>query len=120
MAEKNTNNGTDNLGLGEISTIRNILMGQQMNEYEQRFGHLEEKLVAASGEQGEKLTKFQQQTEERLDTLEKEMSVRFDSLEKMLKEGLEKLQSQTENNRSNDNEALGKMLAEVGQKLMQQ
>jgi uncharacterized coiled-coil protein SlyX len=119
MAEKNTTNGADNFGLGEISTIRNILMGQQMNEYEQRFGHLEERLVAASGEQGEKLTAFQEQTEERLNNLEKEMGARFDSLEKMLKEGLEKLQSQTESNRNNDNDALGKMLAEVGQKLMQ-
>ncbi len=119
MAEKNTNKDADNFGLGEISTIRNILMGQQMNEYEQRFGHLEEKLVAASVEQGEKLTAFQQQTEERLNNLEKEMSTRFDSLEKMLKDGLESLQSQTETKRTNDNDALGKMLAEVSQKLMQ-
>ncbi|MGK0364974.1 MAG: transcriptional regulator of heat shock response [Saprospiraceae bacterium] len=119
MAEKNTNNGADNFGLGEISTIRNILMGQQMTEYEQRFGHLEDKLVAASEEQGEKLTTFQKETEEKLNNLEKEMSARFDSLEKMLKEGLENLQSQTQSNRSNDNEELGKMLAEVGQKLMQ-
>ena len=43
------------------------------------------------------------------------MGARFDSLEKMLKEGLEKLQSQTESNRNNDNDALVKMLAEVGQ-----
>jgi len=119
MAEKNTNKGADNFGLGEISTIRNILMGQQMNEYEQRFGHLEEKLVSASEEQGEKLTKSQKETEARLDNLEKEMSARFDSLEKMLKEGLEKLQSQTDLNRTSDNDSLGKMLAEVGQKLMQ-
>ena len=119
MAEKNTNNDADNFGLGEISTIRNILMGQQMNEYEQRFGHLEEKLVSASGEQGEKLATFQKETEVRLNNLEKEMSARFDGLEKMLKEGLEKLQSQTETSRTSDNDALGKMLAEVGQKLMQ-
>ncbi len=119
MADKNTNNGADNFGLGEISTIRNILMGQQMNEYEQRFGHLEDKLVAASEEQGEKLATFQKETALRLENIEKEMSARFDNLENMLRDGLETLQSQTESNRTSDNDSLGKMLAEVGQKLMQ-
>lgn len=118
MEEKNSNNGADNFGLGEISTIRNILMGQQMNEYEQRFGHLEEKLVSASGEQGQKLADFQKQTEERLSKLEKEMSARFDSLEEMLKDGLVKMQNQADNKRAQDNSNLGKMLAEIGQKLM--
>jgi len=119
MGEKNSNNSADNFGLGEISTIRNILMGQQMNEYEQRFGHLEEKLTSASTDQGEKLVTFQKETEERLVKMEKEIGNRFDNLEKMLKEGLEQLQNQTNTTRNQDNDNLGKMLAEIGQKLMQ-
>lgn len=119
MAEKNSNNVADNLGLGELSTIRNILMGQQMSEYEQRFGHLEEKLNAESQSQGESLVNFQAETKDRFAAFEKEMSDRFDRLEKTLKDGLEKLQNQNEATRKNDNEALGKMLSEIGKKLMQ-
>lgn len=118
MAEQENKEATPNLGLGEISVIRNILMGQQMNEYEQRFGHLEEKLVNASDEQGENLKSFQTETKQKLAALEKDMNRRFDTLEKMLKDGLEKLSDKTEKNRTKDNEALGRMLADVGQKLM--
>ncbi len=118
MAEQKNTDTAANLGLGEISTIRNILMGQQMNEYEQRFGHLEEKLVNASGEQGEKLQNFQEETRQNLASIEKDMNARFDALEKMLREGLDRLENQAEEKRLNDKEALGNMLAEVGQKWM--
>lgn len=118
MAEKKNTASAADLGLGEISTIRNILMGQQMNEYEQRFGHLEEKLVNASDEQGEKLQSFQEETRKNLASIEKDMNARFDTLEKMLREGLDKLAGQTEEKRLNDKEALGSMLADMGQKLM--
>ena len=116
MAEQKEENNTG-LGLGEISTIRNILMGQQMNEYEQRFGHLEEKLTTASGQQTSDLKAFQTETTRRLNEMENEINERFDKLEKMLREGLENLRTQNENSRKNDNAALGRMLGDIGRKL---
>lgn len=117
MGEKKEHKDADNFGIGEISTIRNILMGQQMSEYEQRFGHLEEKLISASDNQGTKLQNMESKTQERFSVLEQDISKRFDTLELMLKEGLEKLHTQTQTTRENDNDALGKMFVEIGKLL---
>ena len=43
MANKEQKNS---MNLGEITTIRNILMGQQMNEYDSRFESVQENLNA--------------------------------------------------------------------------
>lgn len=118
MAEKNNVNAANNLGLGELSTIRNILMGQQMSEYEQRFGSLEEKLSFDSQKQGENLEDFQSETRERFTAFEQQINARLDMIEQTLKDGLDRLQNQVADDRRNDNEALGQMLTEIGKKLM--
>lgn len=118
MSEKKAADNKESLGLGDISMIRNILMGQQMSEYESRFSQMEQQLSIASGEQGEKLNDFQKEAKDRFEALESDINERFSYLEKMLKENFEQLKSSSAETRKNDQEALGQMLVEMGQKLI--
>ena len=49
------------LGLGEISTIRNILMGQQMNQYEQQFNEMTQRLEQMEDKLQQQLNQLNQQ-----------------------------------------------------------
>lgn len=77
MAEKEQQHSIAG-NLGELTTIRNILMGQQMTEYASRFQELEEKLQALEARLGQKSEEIrlhlQNQISENLKTLETETS----------------------------------------------
>ncbi|MCB0570113.1 MAG: hypothetical protein KDC66_10135 [Phaeodactylibacter sp.] len=103
--------------LGEISAIRDILMGEQMQDYEHRFQQLLDR--AAAMEQAfnkqlnelekrrtEALQAFQEATEKRLASLEQQLAHRTGELE-------ERIRAVSDADRVN----LGKMLRELGQQL---
>lgn len=102
--------------LGEISTIRNILMGQQMSEYDRRFEDLRNSLTNLSEENHRRLETFANETEERFGALEREMSERFDLLEKLMQERFTQLEANLKATSSGDRGDLSRLLREMADK----
>ncbi|MEL6867707.1 MAG: hypothetical protein AAFP19_25000, partial [Bacteroidota bacterium] len=72
MAKKENNN----MGLGEITTIRDILMGQQMNEYEERFQAMEQRIDTMETNFNLRLQELEQAFNTRQEAMEKSMNAR--------------------------------------------
>ncbi|MFK7935780.1 MAG: hypothetical protein AB8G22_19865 [Saprospiraceae bacterium] len=128
--------------LGEISTIRDILMGQQMSDYELRFKQLEEylrqaeqalqtKIDALSGNNAEQFTQLEEQTQKRFSTLESTIndqfnqlenatSNRFTQLEKLLSDNVDRLQQEIKHTSTSDRQRIGTLLLNIGQQLVEE
>lgn len=105
-------------GIGEISTIREILMGQQINEDNSRFENIESELVRIETTINDKIDQMQAETNARFSALEQEMADRFDRLEELLSENTTQLHQKIEAVSTEDKADLGQMLSEIGKALM--
>lgn len=126
MAEKQQNGMT---GLGEISTIRDILMGQHIAQYSQKFEEtdaerermekaLQEKIDKLHQETHARIDALHQETQARIDALEKTMLTRFELLEQLLSDQVSRLDEKIQTTSVNDKAALGRMLTDIGKTLM--
>ncbi len=106
------------LGLGEISTIRDILMGQQIAEYDKRFKEVADDADSREKEINNRIQNLEKDISSRLDALEKDMSARFDKLEKLLADNISSLDNKLNDVSRNDKEILGQMLQDMGKKLL--
>ncbi len=104
--------------MSEISTIRNILMGQQMAEYEAKFLQLEKELDAVKEQFSKDLSALGGHSEQQLGQLEKAVNDRFDRLEKMIKENIGRLDAKLLEVSKTDKSNLGQMLADLSKKLI--
>ncbi|TAK44263.1 MAG: hypothetical protein EPO28_05050 [Saprospiraceae bacterium] len=116
MAGKNENNQTAQMG--EISTLRNILMGQQMAEYEARFARMEEEMAATKAQFSKELSALGALSAQHLAQLEKAVNERFDRLEKMINENIGRLDAKLLEVSKTDKSNLGQMLADLSKKLI--
>ncbi len=115
MEDQNNNLGAT---LGEISTIRNILMGGQMQQYDQTFADIDNKINANAKDADERLKALEQQMNNKFEALQKEMNDRFDKLETLLTENAEKLNERINAVSTTDKTDLGLLLAEVSNRLI--
>ena len=106
------------LKLGEISTIRNILMGQQMQEYDGRFEGVQENMNVLEASLNEKINALDKRTESRLLELQSEMSERFDKLEKLLMANSKDLNSKIDKITGDDRQKMGELFAEMSKRLL--
>ena len=104
--------------LSEISTIRNILMGQQMSEYESQFNKVSDEIASARGHFAAELKTQDEKTDGRFQQLEKDMNERFDRLEKLLADHVHRLDDKLLEISKSDKNDLGKMLSDLSKKLM--
>jgi gas vesicle protein len=112
MSEKMNNK------FGEIGTIRDILMGQQMDEYELRFNEIKDLIAKLKEDITKQLDDQGDQFSKALKKLSEETDNRFEKLEKLLEKKIETLQDKVEKNRNSDKHKLGKMLTKIGEQLM--
>lgn len=115
MAKKNN----QTLNIGEIGTIRDILMGQQMAEYEDKFELLLERLAVVEAQLEEKLNSSEEKTTNRIEELNTKVSTKFDSIEKVIEQKVTHIQTTLVEGRKSDNSKLGEMLKILGQKLIE-
>jgi len=115
MSKKENNNAT--MIPGEIGMIRDILMGPQMVKIEERFETLNAKFQQLE-EQLEKKGQELEQKANQLRSLEKEIDTQLAALEKRLETNVEKLEGMIQKTDTNSKAKLGKMLSDIGQKLM--
>ncbi len=104
--------------MSEISTIRNILMGEQMAEYQDTFNQIHSDIEQVKVHFAREIDLLSGKTDERLRQLEKDMSERFDRLEKLLAENVQHLDEKLVAISKNDKNDLGKMMAELSKKLI--
>lgn len=104
--------------IGEIGTIRNILMGQQMAEYATSFKALHEELATTRSELQENTKTLATSTDERFAKLEKQLDERLNKLEAMLMEHVNRLDQKLIELSKHDKQDLGQMLAEISKRLM--
>lgn len=115
---KNTNE-SGAMNLGEISTIRDILMGQQMSDYEQRFQEMENQMATMVEALEGQIDRLQNETNSQSNHLEKSLSSQLSSLDKALSKRLEQLENKLQQTSQKDKAKIGKMLADMGKKLME-
>jgi len=120
MAKNNTDMNNLN-GLGEISTIRDILMGDKISVYESRFNELSEKLDALNKlidtkalESNNHINSLSNQLEK---SVEQNIEQRMTMMEKKLNDAVEKLNARIDKRSKNDNARIGKLFIDFGKKL---
>ncbi len=106
------------MGLGEISTIRNILMGNQMQEYEAKFETLKKESQDISKSTNEKVKSLEAEMNKRFDDLEKDLAKRMNKLEQILIENKTKMEEKIVEERKGDQELLGHLFKEISEKLL--
>jgi hypothetical protein len=110
MAKETTNSTPQNAAaaglFGDMSLLRDIIMGPKVIEYDQRFADAHAQI-----------DKNDAATQAHFDKLEREMNARFDRLEQLLLQNVEKLNQQMHDMSRNDKNALADMLIEVSKQL---
>lgn len=110
MAQKETTTTTSaNNGMGifgDMTMLREIIMGPKVIEYEERFANTHQLI-----------NDNEASTVQRFQKLEKDMNDRFDRLEKLLAQHVENINTQMNNMSINDKADLADMLIEVSKKL---
>lgn len=112
MAKKEDNNGSS---LGDITLVRNILMGKQMDEYDGRFTTLENQLQEQEVIFKQKIQALEKQMADQLAQMQKDMSTRVNSLEGLL----QNTNAQMSQQRAQERQKLGEMLVEMGNRLLE-
>lgn len=119
MANKENNKGTTNgMQLGEISTIRDILMGEQIGEYHARFKAIDEQIAKLAETLHHKIDALEEQQQSAMDTMEHNTQTQFNKLEQLIEANFVKLQDKLEKVSRDDKMRLGKMLDKVSKQLM--
>lgn len=131
MKKKEENNGSQ-IGIenmSDISTIRNILMGQQIEESENKFQSIQDRIDEHDRQIQDKLESLKRNMDSRIASLEQEIDERFEKLESLFMEnlgtlekktdkGLAKISSKLEQSSRNDKKQIGKLLSQMGERLM--
>ena len=103
---------------GEISIIRDILMGNQISEYEKRFNQLDERLNQLEEIFHQRIDYLSANITDREDQSNRDFSDRMDRLENLIAASIENLNTKIDTVTNDDKKKLGKMMAELSQKLI--
>jgi hypothetical protein len=134
-------NSTNNtVTVGEIGLIRNILMGQYMQEYDERFRLLEQKILSLESDLSARIASSSKESNMQLEGLEKTFDERINAteriagekiialeqhsaskvstLEKIVLNNIADLQLKMMEMSRSDRAEFGRMLTELGQKII--
>jgi len=92
---------------GEITTIREILMGSHLGAYEKRFAEIEKRLTAIEA----KLNHSNENTAKNIELLSTSLKSDFSSR-------LEKIENQFKETNENERQELGKLFSEISNRLL--
>ena len=113
------NDSTNGMDLGELGMIRNILMGQQISEWEIKYSEINQDLEARAKELESLIANQGQSAERELSAIDKAVGARMDKLEKSMDRRFEQLEQKLIDVTQKDRHKMGKMLSEIGRKLME-
>ena len=112
------NKQTGGMDLGELGMIRNILMGEQVNEFQAKFVEIEGQLSESSNSLELRIKELEKTAFNAQATMQKELSARMDKMEKNVQKRLEQLEEKLVDTSQKDRQKVGKLLADIGKKLM--
>jgi len=115
--EKKT--GVEGMDLGELGMIRNILMGQQISEWEVKYNELNDSLLAHTNDLEERISTLDKSSSKEMTTMERELSDRLEKLERTFEKRLENLETKMMASDQKDRQKIGKLLSEIGKKLLE-
>ena len=104
MAEQNS--GIPVSGLGDVSMIREIIMGQQIAEYNRRLAHIEEWIQ-----------RNEEANRQSHDAMQRAFTARMEQLEQLLMQNVESLNQKVQHFSKTDRAQLSDLLIEVSKKL---
>lgn len=117
-ASQAAQNSMGAMGFGDISMIRNILMGQQITAWEEKFKQVDARQDKDLNDLTTALRALESSVNQRLIDLEKRVEDRFSMLEAMINDRFQKLDQKVAEADRADRQTLGQMLAEMSQKLL--
>jgi predicted nucleic acid-binding Zn-ribbon protein len=103
---------------GEIGTIRDILMGQHINDFENRFSDIANRVQQLEQDLRKAMQEQEDRTNQRFSRLNEEMNERFARLQKNLDDNTKMLDEKVNRTSKADKAIVGAMLMEVGKQLM--
>ena len=118
MSKKETKSSNGSLNISELNTIRDILMGQQINEFENRLNELQERIEDLESQlesHAKAATKANADSAHKFETM---LNNKMTSMDKKVDKQSEKLSGRLDRTSKADKELIGKYLADLGQKLM--
>ena len=116
---KDKNDDTVGMDLGELGMIRNILMGQQISEWEVKYSEINQDLEARAQELENLINSRSESADSEMSEMDKAITARLNKLEKNLEKRLDQLEQKLVDSSQKDRHSMGKMLAEMGRKLME-
>lgn len=118
MSNKNSNSKEKSMNIGDISTIKDILFGQDIQSIEERFNQISEKIGDVEGDSGKSLEALRKQTDEHLKALDKRVEDKMAELEKQMKQHVSELEKQILNVSKSDKQSLAEMLQQLSVSLI--
>jgi len=115
--DKNKESG--GLDLGELGMIRNILMGQQVTEFEARFTNIESDISQNNAALETRIAELEKAAFNAQDAMQKDMHARLDKLEKSVEKRLDQLENKLVDTSQKNRQKVGKLLADIGKKLLE-
>lgn len=107
MSKKADNNASHNgMNLGELGTIRDILMGPQIAAIEERISNIESKLQS-------QISELDKDQKIHADKMEKDILSRISQLETMMNNSSEKMIADIKQQRLDDRKRMAQLLTEL-------
>jgi len=117
-SKNNVKQGNGSMNIGDISIIKDILIGQEVELIDNRFAELESKLGDTGADHRQNLTTLKKQTTERLNALDKRLSDKLAELEKSMNQQMKDLEKQILNVSKSDKQSLASMLQQLSSNLI--
>lgn len=107
------------IGRGELNTIRDILMGQQISEYEDRFSVLEKSFDLLKTQMLKEIQDLKSAADSNQLKAQKEMAEKIAILENAFKKENEELNVKFDDSQKKLNEKIANRFIEFGKKLLE-
>jgi ElaB/YqjD/DUF883 family membrane-anchored ribosome-binding protein len=105
-------------GIGDVSMIRDILMGQHINEFENRFSEISNRVQQLEQDLRKVMQEQEDRTNQRFSKMTEEMNDRFARVQKNLDDNTKMLDEKINRTSKADKAIIGAMLIEIGKQLV--
>ena len=108
------------INTGDISAIRDILMGKQIQEYDDKINDLSKQIITLRKELSEKSSIIEKKHERDLSNLAAQLKKQIEDLGLKLESSVSFLESSINKSSLEDKNEVGKLLVEIGNKLIKE
>ena len=106
------------MNLGDVSTIRDILFGSDIQSIEERFEQVSATISDAQSTSGKNLETLKKETEEHLKSLDKRFEEKMAEMDRRVKQHVTDLEKQILNVSKSDKQSLAEMLQQLSVSLI--